>query len=264
MKKIIIFTKPDLRYKAFIETAESLVENILWVVPEESNISDMNSLLDPIRDDIVISHPRKKDIIFDTFTRVLSLYSNCIISFYYNRVIQANVLENAEFKFNFHGSLLPDYAGSHTLNWQVLRGETKTGVTVHELTNKIDAGRIVLQKSFDIPGDHTVIDVLHGGIHVSCELLSELLSNITHDNLEYSENIRAGNEFECAKRMERDGEIISGMTPVEVVNLSRALVHPWPGVYYRMYGKKNVIKHVLSIECATEILGKLEQQYEET
>jgi len=257
MKKIIIFTKPDSRYREFIETAESLVKNILWIVPEESDIFNMNNLLDPTCNNNIISHPRKKDIMFDIFARTVSLYSNCIISFYYNRIIQESVLGTMRFKFNFHGSLLPDYAGSHALNWQVLRGETKTGVTVHELTNKIDTGRIVLQKSFDIHEDHTATDVLLGGVHVSCELLNELLSRITGDKLEYSKNTLKGDEFECVKRTEKDGEITTVMSPTDIVNLSKALVHPWPGVYYMLHGKKYIIRRVLSENDASNILEKL-------
>jgi methionyl-tRNA formyltransferase len=46
--------------------------------------------------------------------------------------------------FNFHGSLLPDYAGSHPLFWQIKNQEPYTGITVHQMDNGLDSGPIAL------------------------------------------------------------------------------------------------------------------------
>jgi len=53
--------------------------------------------------------------------------------------------------FNLHASLLPQYRGAAPINWAIINGETKTGMTTFLLNNRIDAGDILLQKTIEIP-----------------------------------------------------------------------------------------------------------------
>ena len=61
--------------------------------------------------------------------------------------------------FNMHGSLLPKFRGRAPLNWAILKGETETGVTLHEMVEKPDAGRIVDQQAVPIGPDETAVEV---------------------------------------------------------------------------------------------------------
>ena len=51
--------------------------------------------------------------------------------------------------FNLHASLLPDYRGAAPINWAVINGETRTGLTTFLLDENIDTGAILLQRSLD-------------------------------------------------------------------------------------------------------------------
>src|SRR5690606_1296911 len=46
--------------------------------------------------------------------------------------------------FNLHASLLPDYRGAAPINWAIINGETKTGVTTFFIDEKIDTGAMIL------------------------------------------------------------------------------------------------------------------------
>ncbi len=48
--------------------------------------------------------------------------------------------------FNLHASLLPEYRGAAPINWAIINGETKTGVTTFFIDDKIDTGEIILQR----------------------------------------------------------------------------------------------------------------------
>ncbi|WP_405246797.1 methionyl-tRNA formyltransferase [Cellulophaga sp. Asnod2-G02] len=52
--------------------------------------------------------------------------------------------------FNLHASLLPDYRGAAPINWAIINGETKTGVTTFFIDDKIDTGEILLQSEIAI------------------------------------------------------------------------------------------------------------------
>lgn len=57
---------------------------------------------------------------------------------------------------NYHPSLLPKYRGGSAINWAVINGERKTGVTIHQIDSGVDTGPIILQEKVDIAPDDTV------------------------------------------------------------------------------------------------------------
>ena len=52
--------------------------------------------------------------------------------------------------FNLHASLLPDYRGAAPINWAIINGESKTGVSTFFIDGKIDTGEIILQEAIEI------------------------------------------------------------------------------------------------------------------
>lgn len=58
--------------------------------------------------------------------------------------------------FNLHASLLPEYRGAAPINWAIINGETKTGVTTFFIDDKIDTGEIILQKEVTVKEDEIV------------------------------------------------------------------------------------------------------------
>ncbi|MBQ9469380.1 MAG: methionyl-tRNA formyltransferase [Bacteroidales bacterium] len=57
--------------------------------------------------------------------------------------------------FNLHASLLPQYRGAAPINWAIINGETRTGVTTFMLNHQIDTGRVIMQEAVDIAPDET-------------------------------------------------------------------------------------------------------------
>lgn len=62
--------------------------------------------------------------------------------------------------FNLHASLLPNYRGAAPINWAIINGETKTGVTTFFIDEKIDTGNIILQEEVTI-GEDEILGELH-------------------------------------------------------------------------------------------------------
>ena len=61
--------------------------------------------------------------------------------------------------FNLHASLLPDYRGAAPINWAIINGETKSGVTTFFIDEKIDTGAIILQEEVEISETDTAGDL---------------------------------------------------------------------------------------------------------
>ena len=80
--------------------------------------------------------------------------------------------------FNVHAALLPQYRGAAPINWAVINGETRTGVTTFFLDKDIDTGRVILQKPFDIPDTADVEYVYNGLTHLGADICLETLEKI--------------------------------------------------------------------------------------
>ena len=75
--------------------------------------------------------------------------------------------------FNVHAALLPDYRGAAPINWAVINGETRTGVTTFFLDHDIDTGRIIAQREFPIPDDADVEYVYDGLMQLGATLCTD-------------------------------------------------------------------------------------------
>jgi methionyl-tRNA formyltransferase len=76
--------------------------------------------------------------------RIKELKPDLIISVYYRNIISSKILALAPLgSFNLHGSLLPKYRGRAPINWAIVHGATETGLTLHRMVQRADAGAIV-------------------------------------------------------------------------------------------------------------------------
>jgi len=108
--------------------------------------------------------------------RIGKLAPDFIFSFYYRHLLSENLLACARNGgFNLHGSLLPSYRGRAPANWVLVNGETETGVTLHRMVKRADAGAIVAQQRIAISATDTAL-TLHGKLRAgAADLLSETL-----------------------------------------------------------------------------------------
>ena len=238
--RVLLFTKNNQHYLPFLKTLQD--HCVLKVVYPDQ-------------------HPRIKDRDFPNFkTECVDFSADILVSFYYNRIIQSSILGEHSLSVNFHGSLLPDYAGSHALNWQIINGEKTSGVTLHELTSEIDGGKIFLQKSFEIGFDEDANDVLKMGIRTSCEIWKRFIEKFKDNTLQSAAQDKTKSNFKCSKRSESDGEITESMTPIDIYNLSRALPPPWPRPYYTENEKKVILPYPFSFSDAEKVYTKIKKE----
>lgn len=80
--------------------------------------------------------------------------------------------------FNVHAALLPKYRGAAPINWAVINGEEKTGVTTFFLDHDIDTGRIIEQREMPIPDDANVEYVYDGLMHLGAEICLSTVNKI--------------------------------------------------------------------------------------
>ena len=164
-----------------------------------------------------------------------------IFSFYYRSMIDMKILDVAPLgAFNMHGSLLPKYRGRACVNWAVLNGETKAGVTLHHMTARADAGNIVGQEAVDIGPDETAHDIFTKIIPAAGRLLERCLDDILSGNAEGTPQDES-QATKFGRRTPADGLIDWSKSAREIHNLVRAVAKPFPGAFTYHDGHKIMV-----------------------
>jgi len=154
-----------------------------------------------------------------------------MFSFYYRRMLPPDVLALArKGAFNMHGSLLPKYRGRAPVNWAILKGESETGATLHEMVAKPDAGRIVDQERVPIGPDETAAEVFAKVSDAAETVLKRSLPHLLAGTASLKKQDLSKGSYFGARRPE-DGRIDWSKSALEIHNLVRAVAPPYPGAF---------------------------------
>lgn len=154
-----------------------------------------------------------------------------IFSFYYRRMLPQRILNHAKRgAYNMHGSLLPKYRGRSPVNWAIIHGETETGATLHEMTAKPDAGRIVDQERVPIGPDETAIEVFRKVTDAAQKVLKRSIHPLIQGKaVLHPQDLSKGSYF--GGRRPEDGRIDWSQSAWQIHNLVRAVAPPYPGAF---------------------------------
>lgn len=163
--------------------------------------------------------------------RVGKLDPDFIFSFYYRRLLSEPLLACAsKGAFNLHGSLLPRYRGRAPANWVLVNGERETGVTLHQMVKRADAGPIMAQQRVPISALDTAL-TLHGKLRkAAANLLSDALPLLARGRLPGMPQDES--QATCfGRRTPADGLIDWARPAAQLNNLIRAVTQPYPGAF---------------------------------
>jgi methionyl-tRNA formyltransferase len=163
--------------------------------------------------------------------RISVISPEFIFSFYYRRMLPPEVLSLAKRgAFNMHGSLLPKYRGRAPVNWAILKGESETGATLHEMVAKPDAGRIVDQERVPIGPDETAAEVVARVSDAAETVLKRSLPHLLAGTASLKKQDLSKGSYFGGRRPE-DGRIDWSKSALEIHNLVRAVAPPYPGAF---------------------------------
>ncbi len=180
--------------------------------------------------------------------KIKSLNPDILFSFYYRSLICKEILDLAPLgAYNLHGSLLPKYRGRVPINWAVINGETESGMTLHAMVEKADAGDIVSQKKVKIDLTDTAHDLFLKLLPLTDLILSETIPQFIAGTLARTpQNHALATVY--GRRCPEDGRIDWTKSAQEIYNLVRGVTHPYPGSFTHYNGKKVYIWQAVTEE----------------
>ena len=156
----------------------------------------------------------------------------------YGRILPAEYLSAPKRGcINVHFSLLPLYRGAAPVNWAIVNGESKTGVTTMFIEEELDAGPILLQNETPIGKRETAPELMQRLALIGADLLSETLNQI--DTLTPRPQHRRDATF--APILAKADGAINWQNQAATIERQVRGFQPWPNAYTIFAGRRLII-----------------------
>jgi len=189
---------------------------------------------------IAVAQPEK---IKDWKEEIKKLKPDLIILASYGQIIPKEILDAPRYGcLNIHPSLLPKYRGASPIQYAILNGDEKTGVTIMRMSEKLDAGPILANSEWQIANRITYKELHDKLAEMGAELLIENLPKLFSGQLspQPQDDLKATYTKILTKE---DGKIDWQKPAVEIERKIRAL-NPWPGTFcqWQTVNKRQILK----------------------
>lgn len=232
---------------------ESLIEsyNVVMVVCQpdrkkdrKGNIEYPETKVVAIEHNIEVFQPIK---IREEYQKVIDCAPDIIITCAYGQIIPDIILNYPKYGcINVHGSLLPKLRGGAPIHWAIIRGYKETGITIMDMSSKMDAGDIIAQAKIEIDDNMILDDLYQKMSYLGRNLLIKTLPSIIdgscvrvkqdEDKVTFGYNIK-----------KEETKIDFSKTGREIRNLIRGL-NPVPAAYCYLDNKRVKIYEVDILE----------------
>jgi methionyl-tRNA formyltransferase len=154
--------------------------------------------------------------------RIALMAPDLILSVYYRNMISEKILGLARLgAFNMHGSLLPKYRGRAPINWAVLHGEPRIGMTLHRMVKKADV---------DIDPRDTAEQAFRKVLPCARAVLARQIDALLAGTAKETPQDNSQATYFGGRKPE-DGRINWNQSSTQIFNLIRAVTDPYPGAF---------------------------------
>lgn len=173
--------------------------------------------------------------------KIAALAPDLIISVYYRHMIGTKILALPPLgAWNMHGSLLPKYRGRAPINWAVLHGESRIGMTLHRMVKSADAGAVVDQEGVEIGPRDTAEQAFRKVLPCARVVLARQIDALLAGTVRETPQDEAQANYFGGRKPE-DGRIVWTQTSGQIFNLIRAVTDPYPGAFADFGGARLMV-----------------------
>jgi methionyl-tRNA formyltransferase len=173
--------------------------------------------------------------------RIAGLRPDLILSVYYRNMISTKILGLAPLgAFNLHGSLLPKYRGRAPINWAVLHGEPRIGMTLHRMVKAPDAGAVVDQDGVDLDPRDTAEQAFRKVLPCARRVIARQIDALLAGAAQETPQDESQATYFGGRKPE-DGRIDWNKSSTRIFNLIRAVTDPYPGAFTDVAGTRLMV-----------------------
>lgn len=142
--------------------------------------------------------------------------------------------------FNLHASLLPQYRGAAPINWAIINGETKTGVSTFFIDENIDTGEIILQKEIEIGFRESAGELHDKLMEAGADLIVETLSQIAENTIQPQKQ-KENEDLKPAPKLTTENTKIDFQKPLPAIYNQIRGLSPYPVAWaWLQHGREEV------------------------
>lgn len=177
---------------------------------------------------------------------IKAINPDIMITCAFGQIISQEILDIPKYGvINIHASLLPKYRGSSPIQWCLVNGESKTGVTIMRTALAVDSGDILLQKEIDILPEENAGELFDRLAVLGGQAIVEALEIIADGRAVYTPQ-QESQATHYPMISKEDGKIDWSRSAREVFNKMRGFT-PWPSAFTTLDGKLfKILKCVVS------------------
>lgn len=184
----------------------------------------------------------------ESFELIKELSPDVIVVAAYGKILPKNILDFPKFGcINVHASLLPKYRGAAPIQWSVINGDDKAGVTIMKMAEGIDTGDIISQKEITININDTALYMFDTLSEIGADLLIETLKDIENGTATFTKQDDSLSSY--ASMLDKSiSEIDFNKSAFNVHKLICGL-YSWPIAQTSLNGKRlKIYKSEVSVE----------------
>ena len=132
--------------------------------------------------------------------------------------------------FNLHASLLPNYRGAAPINWAIINGETKTGVSTFFIDEKIDTGEMILQEEVEISKTETAGQLHDKLMIIGSKTVGATLDLIKDDKVTTTPQVE-NEHIKTAYKLDKDNCAINWNNDVRTIYNQVRGLNPYPAAW---------------------------------
>ena len=253
--RIVFMGTPDFA-KESLEAVYNSKNEVLAVVtnPDKPKGRGMKMIASPVKEfalekNLKIYQPTKVRNNTEFIEKIKALYPDLLCVVAYGKILPKELLDIPRYgAINVHGSLLPEYRGAAPIQWAVLNGDKRTGITTMFMDIGMDTGDMILKEETEIGEDETTGELWDRLSKIGAKLLVKTIEKIEaipdkeNKTLEEIKRLvgaeKQGENFTLAPMLEKEmAKIDWSKTSREIKNLVRGL-NPIMGAYSFLNGKK--------------------------
>lgn len=233
MKTVVFMGTPDFAVSALKVLAESADYDVKLVISQPDRPQGRKQILTPspvkqiaLQFSIEVYQPEnlKSD---EAFEKIKNISPDFIVVSAYGNILPKRILDIPRFGcVNLHGSILPQYRGAAPIQWSVINGDKKTGVTTMLMDVGLDTGDILLVSEKTIAENETAGEVFDALAALCPELLLRTLEGLEAGSITPIK--QDSDKATYVSVLSKDMAVIDWNKRSETIhNLIRGL-NPWP------------------------------------
>ncbi len=167
-----------------------------------------------------------------------ALNPDIMVTCAYGQILSSEILDIAKHGIiNIHASLLPKYRGAAPIQWAIINGENKTGVTIMQTALGVDTGDIIVQEELEISSTETAGELFDRLSILGAKMIVKALDKIENGTATFTKQVEE-QATKVGMLKKEDGVIEFNNSSISIVNKIRGM-NPFP-IAFTKYENKNL------------------------